>query len=66
MAKVAYRLVLLHDLTYTVEMKLADRSERLVKGFVDETAAEAWIAGQRRLAPEGEVWIRRPKPSWRP
>ena len=62
---VFYRLILLHDLTYAVEMTMADRSEKLVKGFVDEAAAVAWITEQRRLAPDGEVWIRRRKLSWR-
>ena len=63
--KVRYRLILLHDLTYAVELTMADRTEKLVRGFVDEAAAVAWIAEQRRLAPKGEAWIRRPKLSWR-
>jgi hypothetical protein len=44
---------------------MADRFEKLVRGFVDEAAAVAWIAEQRRSAPRGEAWIRRPKLSWR-
>jgi hypothetical protein len=63
--RVFYRLILLHDLTYAVEVTMADRSEKLAKGFVDEAAAVAWITEQRSLAPDGEVWIRRRKLSWR-
>jgi hypothetical protein len=63
--KVRYLLILLHDLTYAVELTMADRSEKLVRGFVDEAAAMAWIAEQRRFAPRGEAWIRRPNLSLR-
>ena len=65
MGKRAFRLVFLHDLTYAVEFMMADGTEKLVKGFASEAAAEAWVAEQRRLAPKGEVWTRRLKLSWR-
>ena len=65
MGKVVFRLILLHDLTYAVQITMPDRSEKLVKDFADEAAAEAWIAKRQRLAPKGEVWTRRLKLSWR-
>jgi len=63
--EVVYRLVLMHDLTYAVEMTTPDRSQRIVKGFVNEAGAEAWLAEQKRLAPKDQVWVRRLLLSWR-
>jgi hypothetical protein len=62
--QVVFRLVFLHDLSYAIEMTMADGSHRLVKGFVREADAEAWIAAQKRLAPKDEIWIRRPMLNW--
>jgi len=63
--EVAYRLVLLHDLTYAVELKLGSGAETVSRGFADEAAAEAWIAERQCAAPRGEVWVRRPNLRWR-
>ena len=65
MGKVAYRLVFLHDLTYAVELKRSSGAGTVTGGFAGEAAAEAWVAQQKRAAPQGEVWVRRPNLSWR-
>jgi hypothetical protein len=63
--KVVFRLVFPHDLTYAIEMTMADGTQRVVKGFDREARADAWLAEQKRLAPKDEIWIRRPLLSWR-
>ncbi len=65
MAEVSFRLVFQHDLTYAIEMTMADGRKKLVKSFDREDDAEVWIAERRRLAPKDEVWVRRPLRSWR-
>ena len=62
--KVVYRLVFLHDLTYAVEMTMADGSERLIKGFARKADAEAWLTEQKSVAPKNEVWSRQPSLNW--
>ncbi|MFI5387289.1 MAG: hypothetical protein ACHQ50_14355 [Fimbriimonadales bacterium] len=62
--KVVFRLAFQRDLTYTVEMTMADGTEKLIKGFAREEDAEAWVAEQRRLAPKNEVWSRRLSLNW--
>ena len=65
MDKVIFRLVFLHDLTYAVQIMMPDGSEKVVKGFANEAAAEVWLAEVQRVAPKGEVWTRRRNVSWR-
>ena len=65
MGTVTYRLVFQHDLTYAIEMTMADGRKKVIKSFAREAEAEAWIAEHKMLAPKEEVWVRRPMKSWR-
>ena len=65
MGTVVFRLIFQHDLTYAIELTMADGTRKLIKSFTREAEAEAWIAKQQRRAPKDEVWIRRPLRSWR-
>ncbi len=65
MGKVAFRLVFQHDLTYAIEMKMADGTPRLIKGFAREEDADAWIAEQQQKVPADEIWVRQPLKTWR-
>ena len=65
MGRVTYRLVFQRDLTYAIEMTMADGKKKVIKSFVREAEAEEWIAEHRLLAPKDEVWVRRPLKSWR-
>jgi hypothetical protein len=62
---VTYRVSLQQDSSYVIELTMVDGVSRLVRGFLTEAEAEIWIADQKRLAAENEVWIRRPLKTWR-
>jgi len=65
MGEVVFRLVFQHDLTYAIELAMADGKQRVIKGFARKEDAEAWIAEQQQKAPTDEVWVRRPLKTWR-
>jgi len=65
MGEVVFRLVFQHDLSYAIELIMADGKQRVIHSFAREEDAEAWIAEQMKKAPTDEVWIRRPLKTWR-
>ena len=64
MGQVTFRLVVQHDYTYAVQLRMADGKRTVIKDFAREAEAEAWIEEQKRKAPEGEVWERLPLKNW--
>jgi len=64
MQTVQFRLVFHHDLTYSVEITMPDRTKKIAKGFATEADAEAWCAEEERKAPVNGGWKRERMLKW--
>jgi hypothetical protein len=64
MQTVQFRLVFHHDLTYSVEITMPDRTKKIAKGFATEADAEAWCAEEEGKASVIGGWKRERMLKW--
>jgi hypothetical protein len=62
-AEATYRIFVLKDGAYGVEVAIPDRSPAMVTSFATEEAAQAWIAEHKRQAESGVKLPRRIRPT---